>query len=76
MDNASDVTVSSGNVFADLGLPQPEERALKSQLALQIRQLIAAKGWTQAQAAAVLELDQPKVSHLLRGRVAGFSTLR
>ena len=76
MDNASDVTASSGNVFADLGLPQPEERALKSQLALQIRRLIEAKGWTQAQAAVVLELDQPKVSYLLRGRLAGFSVDR
>jgi predicted XRE-type DNA-binding protein len=71
-----DITASSGNVFADLGLPNPEERALKSQLAIQIRRIIEDKGWTQAQAAEVLGVDQPKVSHLLRGRLAGFSVER
>jgi predicted XRE-type DNA-binding protein len=71
-----DITASSGNVFADLGLPNPEERALKSQLAIQIRRIIEDKGWTQVQAADVLGVDQPKVSHLLRGRLAGFSVER
>lgn len=76
MNDTMDVNASSGNVFADLGLPNPEERALKSQLAIQIRRLIEAKGWTQAQAAQVMDLDQPKVSHLLRGRLSGFSVDR
>jgi len=63
----------SGNVFADLGLPDADERMLKAQLAIQIRRFIEAKGWTQTEAAEAVGLDQPKVSHLLRGRLAGFS---
>ncbi len=69
-------TRSSGNVFADLGLPDADERMLKAQLAVQIRRFIEAKGWTQTEAAAAVGLDQPKVSHLLRGRLAGFSVER
>ena len=64
---------SSGNVFADLGLPDAEERLLKSQIAVQIRLLVEQKGWTQAQVAERVGLDQPKVSALFRGRLAGFS---
>ena len=69
-------TESSGNVFADLGLPGADERMLKAQLAVQIRRFIEQKGWTQAEAAEEIGLDQPKVSHLLRGRLAGFSVDR
>ncbi len=68
--------LSSGNVFADLGFADAEERMLKAQLALRIAQLIEQKGWTQAQTAARVGLDQPKVSHLLRGRLSGFSADR
>ena len=64
---------SSGNVFADLDLPDAEERLLKSQIALQIRLLVEQKGWTQTQVAERVGLDQPKVSALFRGRLAGFS---
>lgn len=67
---------SSGNVFADLGLPDADERMLKAQLAIQIRRFIEAKGWTQTEAAGAVGLDQPKVSHLLRGRLSGFSVDR
>lgn len=67
---------SSGNVFADLGLPQPEERLAKAALAQALGRLIRARGLTQKAAAAQLEIDQPKVSHLLRGQLAGFSTDR
>jgi predicted XRE-type DNA-binding protein len=70
------VTPSSGNVFADLGLPVAEARLLKAQLALKIQQLIEQKGMTQAEIAPLLGLDQPKVSNLLRGRLAGFSVER
>jgi predicted XRE-type DNA-binding protein len=67
---------SSGNVFADLGFADAQERMLKAQLAIKIADLIARKGWTQACAAEVIGLDQPKVSHLLRGRLSGFSAER
>lgn len=70
------ITPSSGNVFADLALPDAEDRLLKAQLALKIQQLIEQKGMTQAEVVPLLGLDQPKVSNLMRGRLAGFSVER
>lgn len=70
------VESSSGNVFADLGLPNAEERLLKAELTSRIAQLIEKKGWTQTQAAVRMKLDQPKVSRLLRGHLSGFSVDR
>jgi predicted XRE-type DNA-binding protein len=71
-----DVTPSSGNVFADLGLPNPEEHLLKAELAFQIKRFIKDKGWTQAQAAQVIGIEQPKVSLMIRGQLAGISVER
>jgi len=68
--------LGSGNVFVDLGFRDAEERLLKAKLATKIAQLIEKKGWTQAQTAERTGLDQPKVSHLLRGRLSGFSADR
>jgi predicted XRE-type DNA-binding protein len=65
--------IGSGNVFADLGHPRPEEAAAKAELAHKISKIIERRKLTQAQAAAVLEVDQPKVSALTRGRLSGFS---
>jgi len=65
-----------GNVFADIGLPNPEERLAKADLAIRIAAAIRARRLTQAGAARVLKIDQPKVSRLLRGQLAGFSTER
>jgi predicted XRE-type DNA-binding protein len=65
--------VGSGNVFADLGHPRPAEALAKAELARKISATIARRGLTQAAAAEVLEIDQPKVSALTRGRLAGFS---
>jgi len=70
------VQVSSGNVFADLGLPNPEERLVKAELASKISSLIDQKQLTQMNAAELLGIDQPKVSALVRGRLSGFSTAR
>ena len=67
---------SSGNVFADLGFAHPEEELARAQLVLQIVELIRARGLTQTAAGRLLNLPQPKVSLLFRGRVAGFSTDR
>ena len=67
---------SSGNVFADLGFEDSEERLLKAKLAGKIAQLIEKKDWTQAQTAERIGLDQPKVSRLLRGQLSGFSVDR
>jgi len=66
----------SGNVFADLGLPNPEERLAKAELAHEICMLIEQDGLTQTQAAKRLGIDQPKVSMLMRGRLKDFSAER
>jgi predicted XRE-type DNA-binding protein len=70
------VTRGSGNVFADLGLPNPEDRVAKAELALAISRAIKERGLTQREAAGLMGVDQPKVSHVLRGRLADFSTER
>jgi predicted XRE-type DNA-binding protein len=67
------IEVSSGNVFADLGFKDSEARLLKSKLATKITQLIEEKDWTQAQTAARMALDRPKLSRLVSGRLSGFS---
>jgi predicted XRE-type DNA-binding protein len=72
----NDYKLSSGNVFADLGLDAPEEALAKAELTIKISEIIEAKGLTQAAAAKVLGIDQPKVSALLRGKLTGFSTER
>ena len=66
----------SGNVFADIGLPDPEERLAKADLAIRISEAIRARRLTQTRAAHILKIDQPKISRLLRGQLSGFSTER
>jgi predicted XRE-type DNA-binding protein len=70
------VTKGSGNVFADLGLDSPEEELTKAQLASHIRQIIKSRKLTQVAAANLMQIDQPKVSALLNGRLANFSSER
>ena len=74
--NALKVEKSSGNVFADLGLPHPEQELLKAQLTLRIYRLIKARGLTQAQAGDILGIKQPHVSALMRNRSGTFSAER
>jgi predicted XRE-type DNA-binding protein len=70
------VTESSGNVFADMGLPEAEEELTKAQLSSHIRHVIKRRRLTQVAAAALMGIDQPKVSALLNGRLANFSSER
>jgi predicted XRE-type DNA-binding protein len=70
------VTPSSGNVFADIGLPDPDEELTKAQLASQIRQVVKRRRLTQVAAASLMAIDQPKVSALLNGRLGNFSSER
>jgi predicted XRE-type DNA-binding protein len=72
----ADVTPSSGNVFADLGFAEPEEELAKAKLASRIRQIVKRRRLTQAAAAGIMGVDQPKVSALLNGRLANFSSER
>jgi predicted XRE-type DNA-binding protein len=69
-------TEGSGNVFADLGIPNPEEALAKSKIVMKIDALIKKKKLTQAQAAKLLKISQPKVSLLLRGYLTDFSLER
>ena len=70
------VIEGSGNVFADLGVAEPDEELAKVQLARLIRDAIKRRRLTQAAAAALTGLDQPKVSALVNGRLGGFSSER
>ena len=72
-DRPVKVEAGSGNVFADLGFPNPELALAKAELVQRIRQLIAERKLTQSKAASMLGLDQPKVSALVRGRVEGYT---
>jgi len=74
----SDIEIqsSSGNVFADLGLENPTELLVKAELARQIKRLIEHQQMTQAIASEILGIDQPKVSALMNGKLAGFSIPR
>jgi len=63
----------SGNVFADIGLPDPGTALAKARLASEISRLIHNQGMTQSEAGQKLGIDQPRVSALLRGRLAAFS---
>lgn len=69
-------TRSSGNVFADLGYADPTEAQAKAELARRISSIIEHRHLTQSEAAQLLGTDQPKVSALRRGRLAGFSLER
>ncbi len=67
---------SSGNVFADLGLPDAAELDTKVRLAVEINRLIKAQRLTQAAAAESLEVSQPKISALKNYKLDGFSVER
>jgi predicted XRE-type DNA-binding protein len=70
------VQASSGNVFADLGLENSDQLLVKAELTSKIRRIITQQHMTQAQAAELLGIDQPKVSALINGKLSGFSTVR
>src|SRR5262249_25385741 len=75
-ENPIRIERSSGNVFADLGLKNPEELLAKAKLVQRIADIIVERKLTQVRAAKLLGIDQPKVSALLRGKLDGFSTDR
>ncbi|MCC3407918.1 MAG: XRE family transcriptional regulator [Microcoleus sp. PH2017_10_PVI_O_A] len=76
MSKEIDIQVSSGNIFADLGMPNSDEMLMKAELVRQITELVNQRKLNQLQAAEVLGIDQPKVSALMRGKLTGFSTER
>ena len=74
--NAVRVTPSTGNVFRDLGFSREESEHLlvRADLLIQVQKRITSKRLTQAEAAKMLRVTQPRVSDLLRGRIDLFST--
>src|SRR6202041_2287635 len=74
--NKPDVVPSSGNVFADLGIPDAEGKQTKVRLAVAINQIIQSRKLSQAAAARRLKVNQPKVSALSNYRLEGFSVER
>ncbi len=76
MNEGIEITQGSNNIFADLNVPEPEETLAKAKLAHRICTLIEEQGLTQAEAAEILGVNQPKVSALMHGKLEGFSTDR
>ena len=70
------VTEGTGNVFADLGLPNPEQELLKAQLTLQIYTILKDSDMTQIEIAKILGVRQPQVSLLMRNRAGNFAVGR
>src|ERR1043165_267761 len=76
MKNDIPVKRSSGNIFADIGLPNAEDHLVKAQIVVAIGNLIRNQKLTQTAAAKKIGLKQPDVSRLLDGRFEGFSLER
>jgi len=73
MPNHNTIQHSSGNVFADIGMGDPDESLQKAELLRQISNLVATKNITSAQVSQILEIDSDRVSDLKIGRIAHFS---
>lgn len=76
MKKKKDVLVGTGNVFADIGLPNAEEHLIKAQLVYKIDRLMKARKLRQVDAAKLLGVKQPDVSNMLRGDFRQFSVER
>ena len=76
--NEEDMTfeVGSDNIFADILIPNPEDELLKAELTFAIHQIIKKRKLTQANAAKIMGINQPKVSALLHRKLSGFSVER
>ncbi len=74
--NSEVVIPSSGNVFADLGIRDADEKQTRVRLAVAINQIIEARHLSQTAAARLLDINQPKISGLVNYRLEGFSVER
>ena len=68
-----EIEMSSGNVYADLGVADADEMLVKAKLASKIGEILQDRGWSQMEAAEVVGLPQPKLSNMLRGHFRGIS---
>jgi predicted XRE-type DNA-binding protein len=73
MTEEIEVHSSSGNIFADLGLPNPDELLIKAELVHQISEIISTRQLTESEASELLEIDRTTLTKLLRGKLSEFS---
>jgi predicted XRE-type DNA-binding protein len=73
MKKNKDYTLSSGNVFADLGLPNPDEELAKAKFVRKINAIVKQEKFTVAAAADLLDADQPTIAALSKGKLSEFS---
>lgn len=76
MNNEIKFTKGSGNVFADMGFKDANEKLVKADLAIRINQIIKDRKLKQADAANLLGVNQPKISAIANGRLKDFSIER
>ena len=76
MARKSENRLSSGNIFADIGLPNADEHLIKAKLVLKIDGLMRARGLKQVETAVLFGVNQPDVSKLLRGDFRQFPVER
>jgi predicted XRE-type DNA-binding protein len=69
----SNIEMGSGNIFADLGLPDPDEMLLKSKIAIELDRVIKQRNLTHRSAAKLAGISQPDFSRILRGQFQGYS---
>ena len=74
--NKVEVFEGSGNVFADIGVPDAEEMLLKSTIVIELRRLIEGRNLSQTAAAKLIGIGQANLSKLLRGQFRGYSVDR
>jgi predicted XRE-type DNA-binding protein len=67
---------SSGNIFADLGLPEADNHFLKAQIVAELYRLTNARKLTQDKAGALMGISQPEVSRLFKGNFREYSIER
>lgn len=73
LEGKIEFVTGSGNVFADLGLPDPDERLIKAQLIYKINQIVTERKLTQARAADILGIEELDFSNLILGKAFHYS---
>ena len=73
-ETAIEVEEGSGNVFADLGLPDADELLARAKLGVHVYELLKDRGLKQREIAVLLGVKQPEVSHLMNGHFNRFTT--
>lgn len=76
MSDDETITRSSGNVYADAGLPDADSQLVKAGLVRRIDSIIRERGLSQREAARILDIAQPDLCNILRGRFRGVSVER